>query len=748
MFRPWWIVPAGVGLVGVGLSCLAFWIAERADERRARDTLEFRTEWRARDIEAKVRLSGNAVENLAVAIAASGQLNPEQFNRIAARARSEIDHVNSLQWAPRVPRDQISAFEHQARASGLPDYRVFDVTPDFRPTELSEREEYFPVLYDARREGRRRVHGLALGRYDGRRIPMLQAQEEGRPAASLPVRPIGPPTAELVYLLFWPVYDGIEVPATVEERRAKFRGFAVGNYSVASLITAAIRDTPEIVGIIRFSIAAQHQDRASRIVAATYSPASRKVEPGPGNARPGERPALQIEREFTVFGQHWDLTFEYSAETVAGLRAQTAWVWLVAGILLTASLMFYLWRERGRTEAIAAQVGQRTAELERTAAQLHQAQKMEAIGNLTGGMAHDFNNLLSVVIGSLDLLKEQVSDDPDAVALADTALQAGIRGAELTRQLLAFARRQPLEPKLIDINVLVSDMTRLLRRTLGENVETTLIAAPDAWPVVIDPAQLNAAIANLATNARDAMPNGGRLTIETKNTHLDADYTILNPEATPGDYVLIEVSDTGTGMPPETLAHAFDPFFTTKEVGRGTGLGLSMVFGFVKQSQGHIKIYSEVGQGTTIRIYLPRAKPGREAPAAVVPPAPLRKGQETILVVEDNSDVRLTVAKQLVDLGYTVVEAGNARAALAILKNPDVKIDLLFTDLIMPGGMNGDELARAAAAARPGLKVLFTSGYPGSALRDGDRLADGEHLLSKPYRKQELARKLAEILDR
>jgi CheY-like chemotaxis protein len=267
---------------------------------------------------------------------------------------------------------------------------------------------------------------------------------------------------------------------------------------------------------------------------------------------------------------------------------------------------------------------------------------------------------------------------------------------------------------------------------------------------MIDPAQLNSAIANLATNARDAMPGGGRLTIETKNVHLDADYARVNPDVVPGDFVLIEVSDTGAGMDAETLTRVFEPFFTTKDAGRGTGLGLSMVFGFVKQSAGHIKIYSEVGHGTTVRIYLPRADaalPVAETKAAAAPAEPQRHG-ETILVVEDNADVRGTVVNQLAGLGYQVVEAASPRAALAILSNPETAIDLLFTDIIMPGGMNGHELARAALAERPALRVLFTSGYSGTALRNGDRIREGEHFLSKPYRREELARKLDEVFER
>ena len=381
--------------------------------------------------------------------------------------------------------------------------------------------------------------------------------------------------------------------------------------------------------------------------------------------------------------------------------------------------------------------------------QLRQAQKMEAIGQLTGGLAHDFNNLLTVVIGNLDALVESFDRDPRAKRMADNALQAAWRGAELTRQLLAFSRQQPLEPRLTDVNDLVTGMVRLLGRTLGEAVEIAFRPAPDLWPATVDPAQLGSAIANLATNARDAMPQGGKLVFETHNASLDADYATLNPEVVPGDYALLAVSDTGTGIPPEILGRVFEPFFTTKPVGKGTGLGLSMVFGFIKQSGGHIKIYSEVGKGTIVRLYLPRARAERPATTARPPTAEadVPRGTETVLVVEDNPGVRLTVLRQLQDLGYRVLEADGADAALATLLGSE-PVDLLFTDIVMPGGMNGRELAHQAEALRPGLKVLFTSGFMGTGLQDKLQLRPRDTFLGKPYRRAELARKLREALGR
>ena len=397
-------------------------------------------------------------------------------------------------------------------------------------------------------------------------------------------------------------------------------------------------------------------------------------------------------------------------------------------------------------ERANAELKAEAAERRRTEAQLAQSQKMEAIGNLTGGMAHDFNNILGVVIGNLDLVRERIGADGETAEILDEALEAAWRGADLTRRLLAFARRQPLRPASLDVNSLVTNTVRLLRRLLGEDVEIALGLADGIWPIVADPAQLEASLANLATNARDAMPTGGRLSVNTRNAHLDADYAERDTDVTPGDYVLIEVSDTGAGMPAETLKRIFEPFFTTKEPGKGTGLGLSMVFGFLKQSKGHVSVYSEEGVGTTFRLYLPRAFPEAVAEVSALTRTSERGGGERVLVVEDDLAVRRVVERQLTDLGYWVAAADRAAAALDVLDRE--VIDLLFTDIVMPGGLDGVELARLARERSPSLKVLLTSGFPD--VRTGQTLAFAEslRLLSKPYSRDELAHALREALVR
>jgi PAS domain S-box-containing protein len=390
-------------------------------------------------------------------------------------------------------------------------------------------------------------------------------------------------------------------------------------------------------------------------------------------------------------------------------------------------------------------IGRDISDREVVAERLRQAQRMDAIGQLTGGMAHDFNNLLGVVIGNLDLLRLETGLGADQRELVAEALEAALRGADLTRRLLAFARRQPLQPEPVAVNDLVSNIVGLLQRTLGEQIPIRVDFAPDLWPVLVDPAQLESSLVNLATNARDAMPRGGQLMIATANRALDADYASLHAELAPGDYVMIEVSDTGAGIPPEIMNRVFEPFFTTKETGKGTGLGLSMVFGFVKQSGGHINIYSEPGRGTTFRLYLPRDSTGAMVAAKPEAAAPAPGGNEAILVVDDNEPIRRAVRRQLTQLGYRVLEASSAAAALEVLGRE--QIALLLTDIVMPGEMNGIELTRTAMARSPGLKVVLTSGFPEARVNGTSEPIAGLRLLNKPFRREELARTLREILD-
>jgi PAS domain S-box-containing protein len=351
---------------------------------------------------------------------------------------------------------------------------------------------------------------------------------------------------------------------------------------------------------------------------------------------------------------------------------------------------------------------------------LRQAEKMEAVGQLTGGIAHDFNNILTVITGTIEILAEAVENEPQLAAITRMIDEAASRGAELTQHLLAFARKQPLQPRETDVNTLIIDTAKLLRPTLGEQIEIESAFEDETCLATVDPNQLATAIINLALNARDAMPHGGKLIVETGSAFLDDNYTSAHTDVRPGHYVLIAVSDTGTGIPAGILDKVFNPFFTSKGPGKGTGLGLSMVYGFVKQSAGHISIYSEEGHGTTIKMYLPPATEASVTPETALAPA-LQGGHETILVVEDDKLVRDYVLTQLHSLGYVTLDAANAAEALAIVESGRA-FDLLFTDVIMPGAMNGRQLANTLQKTMPGLKVLFTSGYTENAIIHHGRL--------------------------
>ena len=383
----------------------------------------------------------------------------------------------------------------------------------------------------------------------------------------------------------------------------------------------------------------------------------------------------------------------------------------------------------------------------RAEAVLRESQKMQAIGQLTGGIAHDFNNLLTVILGSLELARVKLDAKSPLIAHIERCLWAAQRGATLTSQLLAVARKQPLAPAPIDLSAGLPDLVPLLRRTLGEQIEVRFVSGPALWPAMTDPAQLESAVLNLALNARDAMPGGGRLTIELANKVLDEDYTRSESDIAAGDYVMVAVSDTGHGMAPDVAARVFEPFFTTKSDGRGTGLGLAMVFGFVKQSGGHVKVYSEPNEGTSFKMYLPRAA------GVAVPriqrsgePGDLPHGSATILVVEDEAEVREIAVAILRGLGYRTLEAPDGESALLVFGSHAADIDMLLSDLVLPGKVRGPELANRITAMRPEVKILFMSGYAENAVVHHGRLDDGVPLLGKPFKREQLARKVAEVL--
>jgi PAS domain S-box-containing protein len=852
------VMPIG-GMIAIGLviTAIAFFIANRAEERRVLRVLELRVEWRVEDLQSKINLSREAIVATAIHAAAKPQIDVAQFHRFTSAAVAGTTSIASIAWVERVDAAQRASFEASA---GFP---ILENGPNGKRVTAAVRDSYAPIVIQNRFDQRPHALGLDLASEPTRRLALALARDSGSPQSVM--IPQAAEVAGPTYLTFSPIFDTDDIPTTVNQRRLHLKGYVVGVFRVVDVLNAAIAATPAIPEDLNFYLSNQTDEAASvgafRIVA-TYSPPDSRVRVAYAAHVP-PRAEYSFARVFSVKRQRWRVDAFFSPGAVAAERSSGPLAILIAGILLTAMLAVHVRRgirqvsvvqtlvDRGTRElkqtnrklaalidaspyAIVcldakqrimlwnsmatdmfgyteAEVLERpyplvlpedraefeerfkrvaageilrnmpshrrrkdattletsssaaafydsesglpigvifaiedTSERTRVQNQLRQAQKMEAIGQLTGGLAHDFNNLLGVILGNLDLLAERFGDGGEERELTEAAIQAALRGAELTRQLLAFSRRQPLAPKHIQLAPVLESTGELLRRSLGENVTIRFSVLAGLWPVMVDVSQLESALLNLSVNARDAMPNGGLLTIEATNVVVDERAFELNLEATPGDYVLIAVSDTGCGMSTEILSHAFEPFFTTKGSG-GTGLGLSMVHGFIKQSGGYTKIYSEPGHGTTIRIYLPRARQGQESePDTVVNPT-LACGQEMIRVVEDNDRIRDLAVRHLHSLGYRTLSAADGASALEIIRG-DTAVDLLFTDMVMPGGVDGRALADAARRERPNLRILFTSGFTAAAAAVSANQVHA-NLLSKPYRKSELARCIRGALD-
>ena len=455
-------------------------------------------------------------------------------------------------------------------------------------------------------------------------------------------------------------------------------------------------------------------------------------------------PIDQIERRYTI--RRLEGTSLYLSAGIADATLRREWTLsmayhLIFGLpatLLMIAMLFVILR---RTQTLYAEVDART-QLEQA---LRQSQRLDAIGQLTGGVAHDFNNLLTVILGNLEAVQRQLGDaDARIKRRIENAIHGGKRAVTLIKRLLAFSRQQPLSPAPVNVNQLMHGLSDFLRRALGEHIELEVVGGGGLWPVEVDPAELESALLNLAVNARDAMPGGGKLTIEASNSFLDDDYCRDKPDVEPGQYVMMSVSDTGSGMTRDVMARAFEPFFTTKRAGQGTGLGLSQVYGFVKQSGGHIGIYSETGEGTTVKIYLRRFY-GAMTDNDAIPTAPAAGGDECVLVVEDDDDVRTYIAETLSSLGYRVLQAENGEAALWVFREHP-EIGLLLTDVVMPG-MNGRELAEAAQAIAPRLKVAYMTGYSRNAIVHQGRLDPGVDLIQKPVAADQLGAMVRKLFD-
>ncbi len=855
------------GLLGAASSIYLHQWALRQDDEQIRALVSFRSEWRATDLSWKLEATGHAVASLAALIAADPDISLERFRRINAEPLRRLKSMTGIGWVPRVPGGERERFEAAIRAEGLAGFRILESrTGGFVP--VAERDEYFPLIHGWIFDGPAAVPGLDAFANTYIRAAGLAARDSGDLTMTIPLR--SDVTGLTTLQPMAPVYRGDGVPAGIEERRARLRGYVIGRVPLVDALNRAIEHTPEISEDIYFAhgTGALTEGRAQTF--AEYHMGGRAFAASNKTIELAGLPGIVVVKPVRVYNTEWTAVFHFPPDLLAAERAKGLWGLLIAGLLATGGIMAFFGYEARQTVRSERLVAERTADLRRESAerlrveraataiieqspfaivglhpdrrvmlwnqaaerifgytadevvggpyplvppegqaefdriiervsagerlvdvgvsrrrkegtlvdivfsgaplhdaegglagfvfvlqdvterraieaQLRQSQKMEAIGQLSGGIAHDFNNMLAAIIGNLEIALDEKRDVAPIHKLIETAIDVAARGGELVQRLLAFARRQMLVPRLIDVAAVIGGVVPILKRTLGESIAIDSRSEPGLWPVMADPAQLDSALLNLAINARDAMPRGGTLTITANNITIDPDMAPVFPDLVLGDYVVVAVADTGTGMPPEVVARAFEPFFTTKETGKGTGLGLSMVYGFMRQSGGTAKIYSEVGHGTTMHLYLPRAAyAAAEAPAAdAARTAP--GGRERVLVVEDNPDVREVACTMLVSLGYQVTPAGDATQALALIAS-EAPFDLLFSDVVMPG-TSGIELADEVRRHHPRMKILLTSGFASPvAIRDQAKEA-GIELLAKPYRRIALAVKVREVLD-
>jgi len=861
--------PAALIALAIGFAAAAgaWHIARLIDDARIERAIQFRAEWRSRDIEEKLQAMTAPIMATAAYLRTNSRPTAGEFRRFVREMAAGDDALLSVLWAPLVEQSARAVFE-------LMDYHIVD--PSGMPA--GTRDIYLPVLF-IETFGRSSVTAGRDLLADPAMSGLIEAaRRAGGPAVIPGMELIGASGTVPQRIVAAPVYGA----SSGGQSQGALIGFVVGHWRIEDALNAAVEGTPEIPETLRFYLG-RGETLAQDSLVASLDPARQRFRTAAAGGAAPLPDAISTIADIRDFNHRWRMEFAFPAEFGDSLRSSAHWFALAAILALTALALGYVVYQRSAHARIEAEVfartralsdanrhlaneigernrvedelrrqaqwtdtalealpvavifvdtdrhiqfwsaaaerifGYRAAEILRkpyaltpdeemptvdrlfeaveggliirnrsivcrdrngksihvrfsgaplygervlhgslivledvtqvkqTEDQLFQAQKMDALGQLTGGLAHDFNNLLLVIMGNIQLLREERPGDEVVESFASEAYNAALRGADLVRSMLAFARRQPLQPRPVDINRTVSSTTQMLRRVLGERVEISLTLDRDPWTVMVDPTQLEAALANLATNARDAMPKGGRLSIVTTRRRLDADYAMRHSDVVEGDYMMLQVSDTGDGISTENMKKVFDPFFTTKEAGRGSGLGLSMVFGFIKQSGGHINVYSEVGVGTTFRLYLPRHYLALEAPDTT-PEIVGTGGNETILAVEDDPGIRRLVRIDLTSFGYKVLMAENAADALQILESGE-RVDLLFSDIVMAGKIDGLALARLVRQRWPAIRILLTSGFPDTDIDDGSQMGENFTLLSKPYRKPELAKALRDALD-
>jgi signal transduction histidine kinase len=692
--------------------------------------LEFRlrSQHLADSIQARLEAEGVFLEQLGEAFKARRfPVSEHDFRELVQKLLEHFPTIQAVEWAPRVGSAEREAFDLAQRRQ-RPGFSIRQSASAGTPLAAAKKTPSYPVIYIEPLAGNQEAVGFDLGSQPDRRAAIETAIATGEVAATAPVRLVQEHAEEAGSLLIYAVSEGATGPGVV------LVVLRMGTF------------TKKLAGSLQSMMKIRFIDEGGK------RPLFDDFLGGPAKQ--------SFATAFAFATRHYLLETQPTAEYLAQHRGWESWVVLAGGVFSTGLLGALLMLGTGHAHRAQQLVNERTFELEvanrrlmaeitereRAEAALQQAQRMEAIGQLTGGIAHDFNNMLTVISGNLELLERDIIGATGKRFLI--AAQTGVeRGAQLTNALLSFARRQVLRPEVVDPSSLIEEFKELISRALGETIELRLRLSPESCSCSIDPAQYQAALLNLVINARDAMSEGGVLTIETRSIDIDSGH-LANNEIGPGQYVVIKVRDTGRGMASGVRARAFEPFYTTKDVGAGSGLGLSQVYGFVKQSEGHVEISSELGAGTTVSLYLPRLHEAAAAGAASKRPSHERAdatGTETILVVEDDGAVRDIVAAQLRELGYHVLTATDGPTAFTTLESGEL-VDLLFSDVVMPHRMRGDELARKALGKRPGLKVLLTTGYTTES-RD-DTKPQEFALLRKPYRQEELARAIRAALDR
>jgi signal transduction histidine kinase len=745
-----WIPHAilAAGLLATGLSTALMW---RAGSLRDRLTFLHATDIELRTVEDQFRTYTALLRGGAGLFAANRDtVTLAEFRAYVQRIEFQDLYPGFLGigFTPSIPATERERFAARAAALGVPDFRV-------RPP--SDYPVLSPILFAEPPNPRNQA---AIG-YDVmsdpvRRDMVERARDSGQPAASARIQLVQEIDAnkQAGFLVAMPVYAGGTVPPDLDERRRRYLGFVFGAFRADDLFNSIVAAEAE-------------EDAAFAIYDGAPGEATLlHRSAGAPDTTPGR---LTREATIELGGRTWTVVFEQRVSPRRASALPEIGLVCGGGLLASALLAFAAFRQR-RTQdeirrlnaSLEARVEERTRDLRDAAESLRQAgeerarieevlrqsQKMEAVGQLTGGLAHDFNNLLAGISGSLELIETRIGQgrSKDVAKYIAAAQGASKRAAALTHRLLAFSRRQTLAPRAIDANRLVDGMLDLIQRTVGPAIDVRHTGADDLWPALVDPSQLENSLLNLCINARDAMPEGGRIVIETENRWIDRAQA-ASQDMPEGQYLALCVSDTGTGMPPEIVARAFDPFFTTKPMGEGTGLGLSMIYGFAKQSGGQVRIASEVGAGTTVCLYLPRHRGEADADGIDPERRPMAQAGtgETVLIVDDEPTVRMLVTDVLSDLGYTAVEAADGAGGLRVLQS-DARVDLLVTDVGLPGGMNGRQMADAARVARPDLKVLFITGFAEAALFGSGPLEPGMAVLTKPFAVDALAARIREMI--